>query len=85
MDKKQGDLDRLRGFAVVRAAVAGYLVYLGGSLIWDLRKGSSTLPPAAAWGLGLVFIAAGLAFALYTWRRWKKDSADAEEPEEDAK
>ena len=39
--------------AALRAVVAGYLLYLGGSLIWDLLKGSSTLPPALAWAAGL--------------------------------
>ena len=66
-------LNRLRGFAIVRAVVAGYLVYLGGSLIYDYLGGSSTMSPVAAWGLGLLFIAAGAGFGVYTWRRWRAE------------
>lgn len=55
----------------LRVVVAGYLIYLGGSLIYDMIRGRSTLSPFAACALGLLFIAAGVVFGLYSWRRWK--------------
>ena len=57
--------------ATLRAVVAGYLAYLGGSLIWDMLKGKSTLSPTLTWVAGLGFIAAALAFGFYTWRTWR--------------
>jgi hypothetical protein len=63
--------------ATLRAVVAGYLVYLGGSLIYDLLKGQSSMSSAVAWALGLLFIAAGLGYGLYIWKRWRADSSEA--------
>jgi hypothetical protein len=56
--------------ATLRAVVAAYLLYLGGSLIWDMLKGKSTMSPVLAWIAGLGFIAAALAFGYYTWKHW---------------
>ena len=47
--------------AALRALVAGYLVYLGVTLIRNLLNGSSPLPTAAAWCAGIVFIGGGVA------------------------
>ena len=44
--------------AVLRAAVAAYLAYLGYTLIRDVRAGGSAMSPALAWTAGLLFIAA---------------------------
>lgn len=69
---------KANNIAVLRTVVAGYLTYLGGSLVWDRLQGESTLAPAMAWGLGLLFVAAGLGFGLYTWKRWQADAKVAE-------
>lgn len=61
------------GMAILRAAVAGYLIYLGFTLIRDLLSGSSGLPPAAAWGIGAVFMLAGALFLVYAWRRFRAE------------
>ena len=70
-------------FATLRAVVAGYLIYLGGSLIYDLLKGRATMSPVLVWGIGLLFIAAGVGYGLYIWKRWQADSSE-ETAEHDA-
>ncbi len=71
----------------LRAVVAAYLVYLGGSLIYDKITGKADIPVAVAWLAGLLFIVCGLFFAVYTWRRWRALQAPeqeaAEQPSED--
>ena len=69
--------------AALRALVAGYLVYLGVTLIRNLLNGSSPLPTAAAWCAGIVFIGGGVGFAVYAFLRWRRDSR-APEKKEDA-
>ena len=61
--------------AVLRILVAGYLVYLGADLIRDRLLGLSSLAPALAWACGAVFIAAGLLFGWFTWRRYRAGSS----------
>ena len=75
---------RANNLAVLRAVVAGYLAWLGFSLIRDFLRGTSTLSPAFAWTAGLVFIAAALAFAFYIWRQWKRELAAARLPKPEA-
>ena len=95
MDDRELDYDiaernKAGSIAALRAAVAGYLFYLGLSMIRDLLRGVSTMSPVFVWAVGLVFIAAAVAFGFYTWRRWRADleaarfSAKAEDegPEE---
>ena len=89
MDDKAFEYDtakrtKANNLAGLRAVVAGYLVYLGFSLIRDLLRGTSTLSPAFAWTVGLVFIAAALAFAFYIWRQWKRELAAARLPKPEA-
>lgn len=69
-------------FATMRAVVAGYLVYLGGSLIYDYLKSRSDMTPLQAWGFGLLFIAAGVGYGLYTWKRWQAEAASVEARED---
>ena len=72
--------------AWLRAIVAGYLIYLGYSLIRDHLKGISSMAPWLSWACGLFFIAAGAAFGFYTWRSWRaaREAAQpSEEPGED--
>ena len=74
------------GRAGLRAVVAGYLIYLGFSLIRDHLNGSSVMAPWFAWASGLFFIAAGIAFSFYTWKTWRaasKAAPPAETPKED--
>lgn len=71
--------------SILRAVVAGYLIYLGGSLINDLLRGNSGLSPAVGWTVGLLFCISGAAFLWYSWRRWKQaEAAAAEADEEDS-
>ena len=69
--------NRAMNLASLRAVVAAYLVYLGGSLIVDHLRGRSEMPPLLAWAAGLIFIAAGLGFGYYIWKQWKSESAPA--------
>lgn len=68
----------------LRAVVAGYLVYLGYSLIREQLKGSSAMVPWFAWACGLLFVVSGLAFGWYTWKTWRAAS-EAAPPEEEQK
>ena len=87
MDDKAYEYDmakrtKANNLAVLRAVVAGYLIYLGYGLIRDLLRGTSTLSPAFAWAAGLGFIAAALAFGFYTWRLWRRELAAAKLPKQ---
>lgn len=79
MDSKNKNPAQMRtkaiNLATLRAVVAGYLIYLGASLIYDLLKGRTSLSPALSWSMGLLFIAAGVGYGLYVWRRWQADSS----------
>ena len=71
--------------AVLRGVIAGYLVYLGGSLIYDLIKGTSSLSPVLCWTVGPLFVIAGVAFGYFAWRRWKADEKEVEALTQEAK
>ena len=75
---------RARNHGILRGVVAGYLVYLGGSTIYDLLRGTSSLAPALGWIVGPLFLIGGAAFGLYTWRRWKIDEKAAQAHSQDA-
>ena len=70
---------------VLRGVIAGYLVYLGGSTIYDLLRGTSTLSPVLGWTVGPLFVIAGAAFGWFTWRRWKADEREVEALTQEAK
>ena len=72
-------LGRQRNMAALRAVVAAYLAYLGGSLLWDRLSGKSDMALWAVWVCGILFIAAGIGFGWYTWKRWQADKKKAEE------
>ena len=78
--KKQTEAVRTResSFTVVRAVVAGYLVYLGFSLLRGTTDGGTAMPLRLKWFFSLLFIIAGLLFAVYTWRRWRRFSTGQE-------
>ena len=89
MDRKSEETSaqkrtRSTNLASLRAVVAAYLVYLGGSLIVDHLRGRSDMPPILAWAAGLIFIAAGIGFGYFIWKQWKAESAAAAAPAEDA-
>ncbi len=64
--------------AVLRALVAGYLVYLG----WNIATGeSSSMSQLTARLIGGVFIAAAAAFGVYIFRSWRSDLAAAQKGE----
>ena len=70
--------------SLLRGVVAGYLVYLGGSMLYEWIQGTSTLSPALVWTVGPLFILAGAGFGLFTWRRWKADEAAVQAQAEEA-
>ena len=89
MDEKNCEYDpskrtRASNTAVLRAVVAAYLAYLGFDLLRDRIRGISTLSPVFAWTAGLGFIAAALAFGLYTWKLWKRELEAARLPADSA-
>ena len=67
--------NRVSNFFALRLAVAAYLVYLGFDLLRDFLAGASTLSAAAAWGFGLGFMAAGLGFGVYSFLRYRRETA----------
>ena len=76
---------KARNHGILRGVVAGYLVYLGGSTIYDLIKGTSSLSPVLGWIAGPLFVIAGAAFGWFTWRRWKADEREVEALTQEAK
>ena len=74
--------NRSVNFFALRLAVAAYLAYLGFDLLRAFLAGGSTLPAAAAWGCGLGFMAAGLAFGVYSFLRYRREKAAEEKAEE---
>ena len=72
------------GMAILRAAVAVYLIYLGFTVIRNSYEGGTTMSPTLAWLFGILFMAAGGAFAWFTWRRFRKESAEARDAQEAA-
>ena len=69
----------------LRLAVAAYLVYLGFDLLRTFLVGASTLSPAAAWGCGVGFMAAGLGFGIYSLLRYRREEAAEKKTEETGK
>lgn len=68
--------------ALLRGAVACYLLYLGVQIAMSAGKDPS-FPVWAAWVLGGFFCLAGAAFGVYTWRRYRADLKAAELTEEE--
>ena len=82
-DGKSIDSGRAGTIATLRAVVAGYLVYLGVSLVRDRINGVSDMALWLAWLCGVVFVIAGIAFGWYTWKRWRKDTSEADNKTEE--
>lgn len=66
---------RESGMALLRALVAGYLIYLGVTMILDRIAGRSEMPLWLSWTCGLLFVLAGVFFGWYTWKRYREDTA----------
>lgn len=72
--------------AYLRMLVGAYLVYLGGSLIYDLIKGAAT-HAAVSLIAAVLFIGGGGFVALREWRRSRRsaeEEEDAPQQEEEA-
>ena len=74
---------RAVNFFTLRLAVAAYLIYLGFDLFRDYLAGASTLSPTAAWLCGPGFMAAGLAFGVYSYLRYRRETAAEKEKEQE--
>ena len=70
---------------VLRAVIAGYLVYLGVTILRDQLAQAGELPPVLGWTAGLLFAAGGAIFARFSWRRFRADLEAARLPEEQEK
>ena len=68
---------RAVNYFALRLAVAGYLVYLGFDILRGHLSGASALSPLLSWLCGVGFTAAALAFAFYSWRRYRRECASA--------
>ena len=68
----------------LRIAVSGYLIYLGFTLLRTCLGDASAPSPIVLWICGPLFMAAGLFFILYSWRRYRSERDAAEESGEDA-
>ena len=69
--------------AVLRALVAGYLIYLAWQILRNLRTGETTMTPAVGYAAAAVFLLAAAAFAVYLIRQWRIESEAARLPESD--
>lgn len=70
--------NRALSMLVLKGAVAAYLIYLGGSLIYEQLTNSSGLPALVAWGGGILFVVGGALFGWYVYTSFKKDLKAAE-------
>ncbi len=78
-NKRSGASGRTVNFFALRIAVAAYLVYLGFDLFRSWLVGASTLSPTMAWLCGPGFMAAGVVFGIYSFLRYRRESAAAKE------
>ena len=89
MNGEKQEVDARRGSRAgttlsLRAVAAGYLIYLGWTMVRDLLNGSSTLPVWLSWTAGIGFAAVGAAFGWYSWKRYQADMK-AERTQEEEK
>ncbi len=78
-DKKENPAagkNRAVNLFALRLAVAAYLAYLGFDLLRAYLVGGSSLTPVAAWGCGVGFMAAGLGFGVYSFLRYRRETAE---------
>ena len=65
---------RESGMALLRALAAGYLLYLGVTMILDRIAGRSEMPLWLSWTCGVIFVLAGAVFGWYTWKRYRGEN-----------
>ena len=79
---------RISNIAMLRTLVAGYLFYLGFTILRDVIKGEpGSLPVWLLWLCGILFMLTALAFGWYTWRQYRRQTAalEAESAQEEEK
>ena len=64
---------RESGMALLRALAAGYLIYLGVTMILDRITGRSEMPLWLSWTCGVIFVLAGAVFGWYAWKRYRRE------------
>lgn len=65
----------------LRGVVSAYLLYLAVKLVKGAAK--STMAPWTAWLVGGSFVAAGILFGVYAWRKYRRDLKEAQLPSEE--
>ena len=83
--EKSAEKNRAVNFFALRLAVAAYLAYQGFDLLRAYLVGASTLSAAAAWGCGVGFMAAGLAFGVYSLLRYRRETGEEKNRAEEEK
>ena len=73
--KDHYDPARSGSFAVLRAAIAAYLIWLGYGIVRDALTGAQGQVPLWVLLFGILFIIIGAAFAVYAWRRYRRETA----------
>ena len=69
----QANKTKISNMTILRAVVAGYLFYLGFTILRDVMKGEpGSLPIWLLWLCGIGFMLAALAFGFYTWKQYQK-------------
>ena len=66
--------------AMLRALVAGYLLYLAWNIVKGVRAGETSMSPAVAYPAAAFFTLAAIAFVVYLIRRWRKEVEAAKLP-----
>ena len=79
--KDNYDPARSGSFAVLRAAISAYLIWLGYGIVRDALTGPQGQVPLWVLLFGILFIAVGAAFAVYAWRRYRRET-EYTEPDE---
>ncbi|WP_143162414.1 hypothetical protein [Sporobacter termitidis] len=71
--KKYDPALRSRAWAglALRAAVAGYLIYLAVKIVSGMMEGGP-VPSWGAWGIAAAFAAVAVCFCVYAWKAFRK-------------
>lgn len=67
--------------AVLRAIVAFYLAYLGWTVAQNAGGPDTSMKPWMGWAIFALFSAVGIAFGVYTMKRYQADLKAAELPD----
>lgn len=72
----QAKKTKISNMTILRAVVAGYLFYLGFTILRDVLKGEpGSLPLWLLWLCGILFMLSAIAFGFYTWKYYQKEMA----------